>query len=112
MTCRSDGRKGMKTIVIVLLIILGLMVITITTSVIVFSIRYNWRCNSVYGLRCHIADMASAYNVRHLIVDSESRVSAFSWFYSKWSFDDMLYSNRPLTLEAWYTPEELERIES
>ena len=34
----------------------------------------------------------------------------WNWFDSKWTYDEMLKSSKPLTLEAWYTPEEIKKI--
>lgn len=34
----------------------------------------------------------------------------WDWFANKWTYNEMLKSSKPLTLEAWYTSEEIERI--
>ena len=60
-----------------------------------------------------LGDMAHDYNVRHieqLTLDKVGEV--YEWFADKYTFQQLLYSSRPLTLEEWYTEEELKRIRS
>ena len=60
-----------------------------------------------------LGDMAYDYNMRHieqLTLDKIGEV--YKWFADKYTFRQLLYSSRPLTLEEWYTKEELEKIRS
>ena len=62
-----------------------------------------------------LADMAYEYEVRRLKEYAESdeerkEKNAFDWFASKYSYEQFLYSLKPLKLEYWYTKEELKEI--
>lgn len=55
-----------------------------------------WRNNKVYDFRIKIIDGITLANWR----DAKK-------LYDKYSYGDMLYSIKPLKLEAWFTEEEI-----
>ena len=62
-----------------------------------------------------LVDMAYEYEVRRLKEYAESgeerkEKNAYDWFANKRSYEDYLYSFKPLKLEAWFTEEELKEI--
>lgn len=60
-----------------------------------------------------LGSMAHDYNMRHIKeLALEDVHKVWDWFANKWTYEEMLYSSKPLTLEEWYTPEEIERINS
>lgn len=55
--------------------------------------------------------MSHDYALRNYKTEGPDEVNkVWDWFACKWTYDEMLKSSKPLTLEAWYTPEEIERI--
>ena len=71
------------------------------------------RNKEVYPFRLQLLDLASAYNIKRLkdgtLTDEND---ALIWFFGKYTYEMMLYSDKPLTLEAWFTEEEITRIKS
>lgn len=71
------------------------------------------RNEEVGPFRLLLLNLASEYNLRRLkegkFLKSDD---AYGWFLEKYTYDEMLYSKKPLTLEEWYTPEELLKIKS
>lgn len=70
------------------------------------------RNEEVGAFRTRINTMSYTYNIRHKLSSGECKDDAYEWFYDKFDYDDMLFSDKPLTLEAWYTKEEIIRINS
>ncbi len=69
------------------------------------------RNHKVAEFRNMLNDMTYNYAMRNFEILGIDEVNkAWDWFASKWTYNEMLYSSKPLTLEAWYTPEEIERI--
>lgn len=56
--------------------------------------------------------MAYAYNVQQIDKGNLDFDDAYKWFESKHSYTRMVFSFKPLTLEAWFTQEEIEKIKS
>lgn len=74
------------------------------------AIRRNREVAKFMGM---LGSMAHDYNVRHIKeLKLEDVHKVWGWFADKWTYDELLYSSRPLTLEEWYTKEEIERINS
>lgn len=42
----------------------------------------------------------------------QNALDVYDWFFGKYTYDQMLYSLKPLTLEAWYTKEEIKRVKN
>lgn len=63
----------------------------------------------VYRFAKRIAKMSYDYNLRHLLTDNDD---AFDWFTGKHSYLRLLFSFKPLTLECWFTKDELRKINS
>ena len=62
-----------------------------------------------------LVDMAYDYEMRRLREYAEIGVgreekNAFDWFANKRSYEDYLYSFKPLELESWFTEEEIKEI--
>lgn len=69
------------------------------------------RNHKVAEFRCMISDMCYNYAMRNYKTKGFDEVKeVWNWFDSKWTYDEMLKSSKPLTLEAWYTPEEIKKI--
>ena len=68
------------------------------------------RADEVFAFRKGLLNMAYEYNRRRIYEYNSNYNDAFDWFYDKWTTEDMLHSRRPLTLEAWYTEEEIKEI--
>lgn len=68
------------------------------------------RNERVYAFLMTVVDMGSSYCRRHIMDDDA--LDVYEWFVNKWNYEDILYSRKPLTLEEWYTKEEIEKINS
>lgn len=69
------------------------------------------RNHKVAEFRTILSDMSYDYAMRNYKTEGLDEVNkVWDWFANKWTYDEMLKSSKPLTLEAWYTPEEIERI--
>lgn len=69
------------------------------------------RNHKVAEFRSKLCDMSHDYAMRNYKTEGLDGVNkVWDWFANKWTYDEMLKSSKPLTLEAWYTPEEIERI--
>lgn len=56
--------------------------------------------------------MTYDFCMRHIFDEEDNSIEAWDWFCDKYTYEEMLHSRKPLTLEAWYTEEELKRIMS
>lgn len=54
--------------------------------------------------------MAHDYNIRRINEGNLNYKCAYDWFYSKYSYEELLYSVKPLKLRYWFTKEELQEI--
>lgn len=100
----------MDVVFIILLILLCLCVGLLFLST--YMIRRN---EKVKDFCFSLVDMAYEYEVRRLKEYAESgeerkEKNAYDWFANKRSYEDYLYSLKPLKLEAWFTEEELKEI--
>ena len=69
------------------------------------------RNNEVAKFKHMLGDMAHDYNIRHIKeLTLEDVPKVWDWFANKWTYDELLYSSKPLILEEWFTPEEIEKI--
>lgn len=84
--------------------------------VLLFFSAYILRRNEkVKDFRFSLVDMAYEYEIRRLKEYAESgeehkEKNAFDWFANKHSYEDHLYSFKPLELESWFTEEEIKEI--
>lgn len=46
------------------------------------------------------------------IEELDEALKAYDWFMDKYTYEQMLYSFKPLKIESWYTEEEIKRITS
>ena len=68
------------------------------------------RCDAVADFSHKLVDMAYDYNGRRIVEGELDYKDAYNWFEEKWTFEQMLYSTKPLKLEAWFTEEEIKEI--
>ena len=69
------------------------------------------RDRKVTEFRTMLIDMSCDYAIRNYKTEGIDEVSkVWDWFANKWTYNEMLKSSKPLTLEEWYTKEEIERI--
>lgn len=69
------------------------------------------RNDKVAEFRNKLCNMSYDYAMRNYKTEGLYEINkVWDWFANKWTYDEMLKSSKPLTLEAWYTPEEIERI--
>ena len=68
------------------------------------------RNNRTYIFYCYIIDLSYRYNIRRINENNLEYKDAFKWFVDKYTYDNILFSFKPLKLEYWYTKEELEEI--
>lgn len=88
-----------------------LMLFAITLLIISIVCLYlSYRIDKVSLFKSQIIRLCLDYNLRHLL-DQEETTDSLEWF-DKYTAEEMLYSLKPLKLEAWYTPEEIEKIKS
>lgn len=93
-----------------LVFVLGIIICAVFLSLFVGVEYYKCRCDNVLVFRMIITDMCHDYNIRRFEDKTESRGDAFVWFGTKYSFEEMVKSFKPLKLEKWYTKDELEEI--
>lgn len=71
------------------------------------------RNQEAYDFRISLLDLASRHDARRIDDGTfKEEDNALLWFFHKYTYEQMLYSDKPLTLEAWYTEEEINRIKS
>lgn len=69
------------------------------------------RNNKVYSFRCEITHLCHKYNIR--MIDErtyDSSNTAYDRFLEKYTYEDMLFSFKKLTLENWFTEEEIKEL--
>lgn len=64
----------------------------------------------VWLFKRKISTLTYDFCMRHVFDDDDQSIKAWEWFCDKYTYEEMLHSRRPLTLEEWYTEEELKRI--
>lgn len=95
-------------IVLLIICIIGLIICSIGLVKTSLEIKRN---HKVVEFRTILCDMSYNYAVRNYKTEGLNEVNkVWDWFANKWTYNEMLKSSKPLTLEAWYTPEEIERI--
>lgn len=83
---------------------------------LLFLSTYMLRRNEEVKVFCFfLIDKAYEYEIRRLKEYVESgeectEENAFDWFANKHSYEDYLYSFKPLKLESWFTEDELKEI--
>lgn len=69
-----------------------------------------YRNDRLLLFKFHIVHLCTVYDILHP-VELNSEEDAFKWFEEKYTYNQMLFSFKPLKLEAWYTPEEISKIQ-
>lgn len=71
------------------------------------------RNNEVAKFRYYLIDLSTEYIIKHLRDPNLTELkNPYIWLLGKYSYDEMLYSKKPLTLEAWFTESEIKEIKS
>ena len=72
------------------------------------------RNEEVADFRCLLLDLSDQYITRNInkFLQTGMMKNPFEWFANKYTYEEMLYSEKPLILEEWYTAEEINRIMS
>jgi len=87
---------------------ISIIILALLFSGIFFCLYLFYRNQKTYNLRMKASDLSFKYNMRHF----DKTDSAFDWFYGTLpGYTDMLYDfRRPLTLEGYFTKDQLEKI--
>lgn len=94
--------------VLFIICIIGLIICSVGLVQNSKEIKRNYE---VAEFRGKLHDMSYDYAIRNYKTDGLNEVNkVWDWFSNKWTYDEMLKSSKPLTLEAWYTPEEIKKI--
>lgn len=95
----------------IILILAGVLLVVSIIGMIsyVFMLARN---SEVLYLRLDIIKLAASYDIRHKLLKDTEYEDAFEWFVKKYTYNNMLYSFKPLKLEYWYSKEELDKINS
>jgi hypothetical protein len=91
------------------------VILILTIVAIAISLYYLYRNNATYKLRKLISDIDYEMTMQKIRnakdEDDLCRISVNDGIYSKLpSYDDMLHSFKPLTLEQWLSPEDLQAV--
>lgn len=98
------------------LVLMILLILSCLCIGLLFLSTYMLRRNEKVKDFCFsLVDMAYEYEIRRLKEYAESgeertEENAFDWFANKHSYEDYLYSFKPLKLESWFTEEEIKEI--
>lgn len=68
-----------------------------------------YRNDKVRDFRMALLDTVSNTAKKYMAMGRDNWFAPY-YLYNKYSYDDMVYSFKPLTLEAWYTEEEIKMI--
>lgn len=82
----------------------------IILSIVIVTTYLVDRNNKVYAFSLYISDLAYLYNLRRIEEYPKKYEDAHIWFADKWTYEQMLFSLKPLRLDNWFTEEELEEI--
>lgn len=75
--------------------------------------RLSVRNHEVAKFRYYLLDLSTEYIIRHLNDPNLTELNnPYLWLLEKHSYDEMLYSEKPLTLEEWFTEDEIKEIKS
>lgn len=98
-------------ILLIVLFVISIIGLTICCIGLVQTSKEMKRNYKVAEFRNKLCDMSYDYAMRNYKTEGLEGVNkVWDWFACKWTYAEMLKSSKPLTLEAWYTPEEIERI--
>lgn len=93
------------------MLIFPAILIALAFTFLFLCVRDLMRNDKVYEFKGMIIKMAHDYNMRHITERGKVK-NAHDWFTDKHSYEALLRSWKPLTLETWYTEEELTKIRS
>jgi hypothetical protein len=91
-----------------------IVVISIGAGLLLFTLKYGARHTMVFIFHHSINRLARDWSIRHLDEITAGRENnAYDWFISKApNYWHMLFSKKPVTLEAWFDKELIEKIKN
>lgn len=92
-----------------------ILLIFIQIPLAIFSFKYAWRQSRVVAFQFWLNELAMRWSLKHVQEISDGKeISACEWFYGKkpQRYWRMVFSRKPLTLEAWFSPEVVKKIKS
>ena len=106
----------MEKIVLLATLITTLIVVLVLGGIWLYRVNKEYeeimkRNNDVYNFLMHIDELCSSYN-RRKFKNNENFDWAQNWFLQKHTYEELLYSDKPLTLEEWWTEEEIDKLMS
>lgn len=84
-----------------------MLLLIASCSALVYSLYLLHRNDSVYKFRRYIIERVFEAKIR-AINKGVFYLDEYDDIYDKYSYDDMLYSFKPLKLEYWFTQEEID----
>ena len=93
--------------IIVQLVSSGLLIACVLITVL--SLYFLYRIDKVYKFRRYIIELCFKAQVRS-VNNGIFNLEQYDAIYYKHSYNDMLYSFKPLKLEYWFTKEEIELL--
>ncbi len=84
------------------------LLILFLISFIAFAIRTLIRTIKVEEFRMKLIKMCDKYNRTHNTILNKD--SAYNWFLDKHTATQMIWSRKELTIDQWFTQEELKKI--
>lgn len=85
------------------------VVLVICGCVLIYSVWQLFRNHKVSKFRGQIIELCYEYEMR-LMPNPFFEPSPYTWFYDKYSYEDMMNSTKPLILEKWYSQEEINKL--
>lgn len=97
----------METFIDTFVIIIGLIAVLLLC--LCFYMLY--RNHRVYKLRSKLIDLCSDYDKRHSREFTDHRQSSFVWLYNELpTYDEMMYSLKPIRLQTYITEEQYQKL--
>lgn len=93
--------------IIVQLVSSGLLIASCLA--LVYGLYILHRNNKVLEFRCYILDRCTKAQIAS-IYNGVNELGEYDAIYRKYSYNDMLYSFKPLKLEKWFTKEEIDLL--
>lgn len=89
-----------------IIVLIGIFLVTIEL-IQMYLLKRN---EEVHCFLMKLISMAHDYNVRRINEKDLNYKCAYNWFCSKYNYEELLYSVKPLKLRYWFTEEELQEI--
>lgn len=93
-----------------IIVLIGIFFLTFLVIIGTAQIYLSKRNDEVCYFLMKLILMAYDYNVRRVNEGDLNYKCAYNWFFSKYSYEELLYSVKPLELQYWFTEEEIKEI--